>query len=336
ITAVAARWNKNRDYIIEGFCRVRSKGFRKGMVADAAMATDSIREALKKLKERTGKKIQDVYAGISSTSIKVIPSSGVLLLSKYGREVSEGDIKKCMQIGSTIKIPLDKEPLHRIVRGFSVDEDEEIKNPLNLEGVKLGVDMNILMINSSTLRNMSKCISHAGFIPAGFVFSGLAAAYRVLTEEDRQTGIVLMDMRKDLTEIMVFCRGTLTSCKVFPVGTNDLLSKDGSINLDSLEKTLPQIVSLSGWDKARKAMVIGEGARMDNLTESLEGLLGLSVTVGTCIVKPFEELPPERTGYIGSLGILDYLQQENQRQRLESNIIKKILNSILTFLNHYF
>jgi len=336
ITAVAARWTGNRDFILEGFCRTGSKGFSKGIVTDAAAATDSIAEALGRLREKTGKKIQDVYAGVSSSSVDIVRSSGALLLSRYGRDVTEKDIRRCVEIGSAVKIPLDKESLHRIVCGFSIDGEKEIKNPLNLEGVKLEVRVNVLTINSSVLRNMSRCISQAGFIPAGFVFSGLASAYRALSEEDRETGAVLLDMCRDLTDVVVFHRGILNSCKVFSVGTNNILTEDGKFDARGLEELTPRITSLSGWEKVRKVMVTGEGALADNLIESLEGFFTVPVMAGSCISRPFEDLPPEKTGYIGSLGILDHLQQEKQKRRLSSNMIKRGFNRALGFIDRYF
>ena len=336
ITAVAARWSKNRDFVLEGFCRTDSKGFHKGIVIDAAACVDSVVKALGKLKEKTGRKIQDIYAGVSSGSVNIIPSSGTLLLSRYGREVTGADIKKCVEIASTVKMPLDKEPLHRIVRGFSVDGEKEIKNPLNLEGVKLEVNVNVLTINSSVLHNMSRCISQAGFVPAGFVFSGLASAYRVLTGKDRETVVAMLDMGKDLTEVMIFHRGILAGCKVFSVGTNEVLTEEGRIDSHSLEKLVFRVVSMAGWEKVRKVTVIGAGVLIDNLIESMEGFFTVPVTAGTCISKPFEDLPPERTGYIGSLGILDHLQQEKRKQRSDNNMIKRSLNRALGFIDRYF
>ena len=170
ITVVAARWNKNGDYILEGFARIRSKGFNKGIVMDASLATDSVALVLDKLKKTTNKNIQDVYVSVSSTSVEIRSSIGTLLLSKFGRNISERDISKCVEVGAAVKLPLDREPLHTVIMGFSVDGDREIKNPVNLEGVKLGVNVNIVTINSSVINNMAKCITHAGFIPSGFIF----------------------------------------------------------------------------------------------------------------------------------------------------------------------
>jgi len=336
ISAIAARWNAGGDYMLEGFCRAGSKGFRKGVVTDMGMATDSIRQALNKLKEKTGKKIHDVYAGVSSLSVSIVPSAGMLLISKYGREISETDINKCVEVGSSIKMPLDKESLHSIVRGFSVDGEKEIKNPLNLEAVKLGVNMNILTVNSSAVHNMSKCISQAGFMSAGFVFSGIASSYRVLSEDDLQMGVGLLDVGRELTEAMIFDKGVLSGCKVFPIGMSDLELEDGSLGSDPISSLLEQITLLPGWKRTRKVVVIGQGSLRHDVVESMENFLGQSVSAGSCSSRPFEDLPHERTGYISTLGILDYLQETKKKKRSEKNVAKRVFNKILSFIDKYF
>ncbi|MGB2601923.1 MAG: hypothetical protein WBD00_02575 [Candidatus Omnitrophota bacterium] len=336
ISAVAARWIRNGDYVIEGFCRVPSKGFRRGLVSDQSLATDSVAGALNKLKEKTGRKIRDVYAGVSSTSVGLIKSSGAVLLSKYGREITENDVKKCVKIAATVKTPLDKEPLHRIVRGFSIDGDGEIANPLNLEGVKLEADVNILMINSSVLRNMSKCISQAGFLSEGFVFSGLASSYRVLNNDDRGVNVAVLDISRDLTEAMVFFKGRMIGCKVLSAGAGSLLTESGNIDPEGLEGLSSRVSSLRGWRDVRKMLVTGEGALEHEMIESLEKIFTFPVKAGTCIAKPFEDLPPDRAGYIGSLGILDYLQEEKNGQKLAGNLLSKIYYRILSFIDRYF
>ncbi len=336
ITAVAAKWNKNGDYSIEGFCRSSSRGFSKGLVTDTALAIDSVAGVMDKLKEKTGKKVHELYAGVSSTSVGITPSSGVLLLSRYGREVTETDIKKCLGAASIIKTPIDKEPLHSIVQRFSVDGEKEIRNPLNLEGVKLEAEVNILTINSSALNNMAKCISQAGYFPEGFIFSGLASSCRVLTDDDKKINTCLLDINRDLTEGMIFCRGHLAWCKVFPVGTADLVEGSGSVNMDNLEKLASRVISLQGWNNVRSMVVIGEGGLTHDLVESLERSFPVPVRAGTCIARPFEDLPPERIGYIGSLGILDYLQEENKGRMRSGNVLKRGFHRVLSFMDRYF
>jgi len=335
VTAIAAQWGKTDDYELKGFCRVGSKGFSKGMVTDEAMATDSIAMTLAKLRERTGKRIHDVYAGVSSSSVNITSSSGALLLSRYGREVSIRDIKKCVEIASTIKIPLDKKPLHRIVRGFSIDGERRVKNPFNLEGVKLESFVNVLTINASIVNNMTKCISQAGFIPAGFVFSGLASASRALDEDERQKGAALLDISRDLTEVMLFQEGMLVGCKVFPVGESDISLENG-IDINVLEELAGRIVSLEAWGKINKIILIGRATLTEEMSEHLEKIFNLPVTVGSCSAKPFEDLPTARSGYIASLGMLDWLQKEKHTKRQEGNILKRGFNRTLAFIDRYF
>jgi cell division ATPase FtsA len=336
ITAVVARWTKSGDYLLEGFCRVGSRGLKKGVVEDAAAATDSISAVLNNLKNRSGKNFTDVYAGISSYSIGIMPSHGVVLLSRYGREISDRDIKKCVKIGSTVKMPLDKEALHYVVEGFSVDGETSVKNPVTLEGVKLSAKMNIITISSSAARNLAKCISSAGFIPAGFVFSGLAASYRVLDGEDKEEGVILVDMDTDTTDALVFHDNVLSGCKVFPIGVNGLLSEDAGVDKARLSAMVSQIVSLPGWRKVHRAVITGRGAMADGLIENLEKSFNLPVEIGTCLVKPFEELPPERMRYLGNIGILDYLREEKLKERRHDSFIKRCFNKILAFMDRYF
>jgi cell division protein FtsA len=336
LMAVAARWAKNGDYLLEGFCRGASRGLRKGIVKDVVAATDSIHAVLNDLKETSGRKFSDVYANISSSSVRVASSEGIVALSKYGREVSENDIKKCVQIGSTVKVPLDKEALHYIVNGFSVDGEDPVKNPLNMEGVKLSARLNIITINSSAVNNLAKCIAQAGFSPAGFVFSGLAASYRVLDAEDKEEGVVLLDIGEDVTEALIFFRGILNGCRVFPVGINSFLSQNENVNKDSINDLALRVASLSGWGNVRKIIVTDADAMTDDVIEELERSFKRPTRIGTFLVKPFEELPPERMRYMGNIGMLDYLRENRLKERRCGTLARRVFNKILAFIDRYF
>jgi hypothetical protein len=336
ITACAVRWTRTGDYSLEGFCHAPSRGLSGGIVTDVAAATDSISGLLNKLKKRTGKRIVDVYAGISSGSIDIVPSEGMLLLSKYGRQVTEGDMKRCVQIGSVVKMPLDREALHYLVNGFSIDGEGSIKNPLNLEGTKLSVKMNILTVNSSAVKNLAKCITLAGYVPAGFTFSGLATSYRVLTEEYKEKGVILLDIGAATTEALIFSGGILNTCKVFSSGIDKLLSEDGNVDENQMNSFIKRIVSLAGWDKVHRIVVTGRGAMVDSIIESLDKSLHCPTEIGTFLVKPLEELPPERMRYLGNIGMLDYFQEEKLKKHTSGSLIKRSFNKVLTFVDRYF
>jgi len=336
IAAVMAKWRKNGDCVFEDFARIKSDAFSGGIVSDIVEASGSISEVLSKLTEKNGKKVQDVYAAVTSSSVELTPSAGVVLLSKYGREVSETDIAKCIDIASTVKIPLDKEPLHKIAKDFSIDNEKGVKNPLNLEGVKLGVDVNILTISSSVLHNMSKCVAQAGFVPAGFIFSGLASSYRVLSDEDKNTVTAILNIHKDLAEIMIFEQGTLSACRVFSQGTDDVVLKSGIIDRIMAEELYTRIAKLPEWTKVQKIIIAGVGAVFDDLIEFSERFFNVPTSAGICHAKDFEELPPERAQYASGLGAIDYLLHESRKKTIYTSIIKKILSKILKFIDKYF
>ena len=336
ITAIAASWTKDYGYTLDAFYHSKSRGLNRGMVTDIGLATDCISNVVAELKKRSKKNIHEVYAGITSPSVSTTRSSGTILLSRYGKEVSETDIEKCVKIASTIKTSIDKEPLHRIVQDFSLDGEKGIKNPLNLEGVKLEAQLSVLTINSSVLQNMSKCIANAGFIPAGFIFSGIASARRVLNEEDMYKGVLLLNLRRGLTEAMVFYRGALYDCRVYPSGTEDILSGEKILVQDALVELSDSIMRTGGWERVRKVVIIGEGSLESELIEKLEDLFAVPVKPGVCTAKSYEKLPAERAGYITSLGILDHLQEKRKKHHFESNILRKSRNKVLGFIEKYF
>ncbi len=336
VSAVMARWRKNGSCVFEDFARVKSEAFSGGIISDVVQASGSISEVLNKLTEKTGKKASDVYAAVTSASIDRISSSGVVLLSKYGREVRQRDIARCIDIASTVKIPLDKEPLHKIAREFYIDSEKGIKNPMDLDGVKLGVDVNILTINSSVLNNMSKCIAHAGFVPAGFVFSGLASSYRFLNDEDKNMVTAIFNLHKNLTEIMLFDRGTLADCRVFSYGTDKYVSGNGIVERSVLENLYSEGTKLCEWEKVQKIIVAGSGALFEELIEFSEQFFNVPIVAGVCARKDYEELPPERAGYSAPLGVLDYLTSENQKNHICTGALKRFFSGTIKFIDKYF
>ncbi|MDP8259218.1 MAG: hypothetical protein P9L90_07370 [Candidatus Aadella gelida] len=333
LTAVAVRWNKNGDYTIDGFSRVPSDGFSMGTVSDMTEAIRTVGKAIKKL-GNSG--IREIYAGISSVSLEAMAGSGSLLISKHGHEILDRDIRKCVEIASTIRIPLDREPLHRIIQDFIVDGEVGIKNPLNLEAVKLESQINILTIKSSAVRNVHNCISDAGFVPAGFIFSGLAASYRILSEEDMQKGSMLLNIRKDISEVMVFNGGVLSGCRVFPVGGKDIIVNENEIDQGALQKLYDKVRDVPGSDNVRRIFVTAESDVPDKTIEAIEDVFGLPAKNGICAVRPFEKLPQERIGYIGTLGIIDHLYNERKKYNRSDSIMKRAGHVVTTFLDRYF
>ncbi|MFH1411125.1 MAG: cell division protein FtsA [Candidatus Omnitrophota bacterium] len=333
VTAVSVRWNRSGDYAIEKFSRVPSRGFLRGAVSDSGAATDTIGEVIGRLDT---KGIRDVYAGISSSSLGLTKGIGTVLVSKYGREISRFDIKRCIKMASIVKMPIEKEPIHRIVAGFAVDGEDGIHDPFNLEGIKLDAHVNVVTVNSSVIRNMQRVIADSGSVPAGFIFSGLASAYRILSEEDMQKGAIFLAIRRDLQETLVFNDGILCGVRVSHGGTEEMMSGEAGVQEEALRTLYSDTKSLEGWDKVRKIVVFFEDAMTEEFIDAAENVFKLPVKIGNCSVRPFEKLPQDRVGYVGSLGMLDYLYSERLKDRRNTDLFKGAADKIINFIDSYF
>ena len=335
MTTVAFQWGKSGDAIPSAFTRTSCRGFRNGVVINLKDAITSVSGAMASIKEKIGSNVQDVYCTISAAGIRVSPSEGTLLLSKYGREIFERDIKKCVEIARAVKISLDREVLHSVITSFKVDDEESIMSPRRLEGVKLKANINNITINSSVIKNISKCISQAGYIPSGFVFSGLAASFRALDEQDKKSGVLLMNVCSELIETVIFFEGILVDCKVFQTGTNEVVVEDGIVEEALIKDILEKLRLMSGWNRVKKIVMIGDAVLNDNFIEQVEQYFPVPIKAGKCLSKHFEHLPPDKTGYIGSLGIVDYLQEKRHLKKRSSGW-RLFAEHVSGFVDKYF
>jgi len=336
ITAAAAEWGKAGDLSVKALLTSPSKGITGCAVTDISDASDSISVAVKKLSGQTGRRIYKIYAVISSPSAELMSSSGSILLSKYGREIYPGDINKCIGIGSIIKPPAGKETLHAIVRSFLVDSVTGIKDPLGLEGVKMGVSMDMIVIDSSVVRNIEKCISFAGFNVGRIILTGIANSYRVITEEHAPRGICLVNICGGLVEAEIFSRGALMACRVVPLELERRGTGEGDAGTGGIVELSMRLRSLPGWETVSEIMITGLSGLNENIAEELKEITGRPVTHGLCISRSLEHLPADRARYISCLGAMDYLQNEGRLKHVGGNSVKRVFHRILGFMDEYF
>ncbi|MBU0570814.1 MAG: hypothetical protein KJ995_02200 [Candidatus Omnitrophica bacterium] len=336
IAAVAAEWGKNGDCVFKEFLVCPSKGIPHGVVKDMARAADSIADVVSKLSEKTGKKIHEVHVTVSSPCVELMPSQGTILLSKYGREILPRDVEKCVRVGSVIKSPTGKEFLHRMVREFSIDSAKRIKNPVGLEGLKMGVTMSVIVMGVSVVRNLKKCVTLAGYSTGGIIFSGIACSYRTLPGDSGDEGTCFVNIRGDMTEVVIFCHGSPVDCRVlyFDAVKNDFSSGKGDTG--GTRELIEILTSMSGWNGAKTIIVSGECEISEEIAEGLRLATGRSVRHGTCSSMPLEYLPTDRMRYIGCLGVLDHLRAANRLKRGEVNPFKWFFDRIIGFMDEYF
>jgi hypothetical protein len=292
---------------------------------------------MEKLRKKTERKVYDIYFAVSSTSMEMLPAKGSILLSKYGREITRRDREKCVKLGSIIRLPESKEPIHVIVNGFEIDNESGISEPVGLEGVRLGVEMNILLMDSSIIRNIEKSIAFAGYSCRGKIFSGIANSHSLVPEKDRNDGVIFINQYEDIIELSVFFQGKALSARVIPV--RDLSSKADNLNVseENLSGLIDFIKEMEGWGLAKKIIVASESGISDETLEYLEKSVDKPVRSAPYIIKPFEELSGEdRMGYAGCIGVLELLAAERKAEIPSDNPVRCAYKKVISFLDRYF
>lgn len=217
--------NETKPSII-GLGIEESAGIRKGVVVDVEEAVSAISTSLEKAERMTGLAIENAYVSIGGSHIKTALSKGVIAVSRADGEIGEDDVNRVIEAAQAITIPTNSEILHVIPKAFVVDDQEGVKDPIGMSGVRLEVEAHIIQAASSFLKNLTKCIYRTGVDIEDLVLSPLAASYSVLSKRQKELGTVLIDIGEGTTSLIVFEDGDLIHTRILPVGsghiTNDI------------------------------------------------------------------------------------------------------------------
>jgi hypothetical protein len=186
------------------------------------------------------------------------------------------------------------------------------------------------------IRNLMKCISLAGFYIAGCILAGVAYSFRILAEDEKRDGVALLNICKDMTELAIFKDSNLRQYKAFHVGASDILAADNTVNQEGIEQFRAKINSISALHDVKSAVITGEAALNDAVIAPLENLFSCPARVGFCIARPLEDLPSERMAYVGTLGIMDYLQGNSFMWSYGGGFLGQKFKKVISFLDNYF
>ena len=201
---------------------VPTKGFSKGVVSNLALLSDAVEESVSKAERSAHCRVRSLITGISGVHIRTFKSRGSVHISDRPSEITQGDIKRCIESAKLIAMSLDREAVHLIAERFYIDDKMEIDDPLGLFGSKLDVDLNIITSLVSILQNLIKAVNLAGYEVEDVVISGAGTALAVFDRKEMEEGSVIIDVGKDLTELALFNNGKLRDCFYFPFGSDDL------------------------------------------------------------------------------------------------------------------
>lgn len=205
-----------------------SVGLKKGIVVNIESTVKSIRQAVEQAEEAAGCELQAVYAGIAGNHIKGFNSPGILAIN--GREIKEADIEDVIVAAKTVKISENQQIIHVLPQEYMVDDHTGIQNPLGMTGVRLVTNVHIVTADMGAVHNLYTCCRKAGLEVMDMVLESIASAYAVLSADEMELGVALLDIGGGTTDLAVFANGTIRhTCEIGLGGHN--LTNDLSVGL---------------------------------------------------------------------------------------------------------
>jgi len=226
IAVVIAEVGANKDLNILGVGTHPSDGLRRGVVVNLDKTVRSIQKAVKSAELMAGIEIESVYAGICGDHIRSLNSRGVVAVSRNDNEILNEDINRAMDAAKALSLPMDREIIHIIPQEFIVDDQDGIKDPIGMSGVRLEVDAHIVTGAVTSAQNIYKSVHRAGLKINDLVLQPLASSYAALGDDERELGVGLLDVGGGTTDVAIFFEGSIRHTAVVGLGgknvTNDI------------------------------------------------------------------------------------------------------------------
>ncbi len=215
---------------IIGVGEAPSAGLRRGVITDLEETVRSIEAATERAERMAGVRISQVHVGVTGEHIRSTNNRGVVAISGEDREVAQNDVRRCLDVSKLIDLANDRQIIHVLPRRYSVDGHEGVADPVGLAGGRLEVETHIITAGATFVTNVLKCVHRAGLEPAGVVFEPLASSAATLLGEEKQAGVVLLDIGGGTTDIAVYSEGSAIHSATLPIGGN-IITNDISIGL---------------------------------------------------------------------------------------------------------
>jgi len=239
VCVIIGQYNDSGQLEITGVGTTASRGLRRGVVINIETTVRSIAAAVEGAEMMSGREVGSVYTGIAGGHIEGINSRGVVAVTGRGREITREDVDRVIDAAKAIVIPMDREVLHVIPQEFVVDDQGGIKNPIGMIGVRLEAEVHIITGAVTSAQNIVKCVNRAGFKVNDIVLEPLASSRAVLTQDEKELGVLLIDLGGGTTDVLLHLEGAPYHTEVLAVG-GDQVTNDISIMLktplDAAEK----------------------------------------------------------------------------------------------------
>src|SRR3954463_8491214 len=224
VVAVVAEVMSDGRHEVIGLGQHESKGLKKGVVVNIEATVESIQRALEEAELMADCKIRNVYAGIAGSHIRSFNSSGMVAIKD--KEVTATDVSRVIETAKAVNIPTDQQLLHTVPQEFIVDNQEDVREPIGMSGIRLEVKVHIVTGAVSAVQNIVKCVRRCGLEVSDLILQPMASADAVLTHDEKELGVVLIDIGGGTTDIAVFSDGAIRHTAVLPIAgdqiTNDI------------------------------------------------------------------------------------------------------------------
>lgn len=209
---------------VVGVGNVPNHALRKGVVVDIEATTEAIKKARDEAELMAGFSVDEVLVGISGSHLKSFDSKGIVAIAD--REVSQSDVDRVVEAAKTVAVPADRQVLHVLPREFKIDDQDGIRDPIGMAGVRLEASVHIVTGGFTAIQNLTKCAERAGLKIKEFVLESLASSYSVLSQDEKTLGAVVVDMGGGTSDILIYTQGSVAYSASLPIGgthvTNDV------------------------------------------------------------------------------------------------------------------
>jgi len=207
-----------------------SRGLRKGVVVNIDSTVEAIKEAVGEAEQMAGVEVGSVYAGVSGGHIRGVNSRGVVAVSGKNKEVAPADLERALEAARAINLPPDREIIHVLPQAYVVDDQDGVKEPLGMSGVRLEVEVHIVTAAVTSVQNVIRSVNRAGLTVQDIVLEPLASSEAILSADEKELGVLLIDLGGGTTDVALFRDGAIWHTGVLALG-GDHISNDIAVGL---------------------------------------------------------------------------------------------------------
>ncbi len=274
VVAIVGEISSDGELAIVGIGSHKSSGLKKGVVVNIESTVQSIQRAVEEAELMAGCQIHSVYAGIAGSHIRSLNSHGIVAIKD--KEVYSQDLDRVIDAAQAVAIPADQKVLHILPQEYLIDDQDGVKEPLGMSGVRLEAKVHLVTCAVNAAQNIEKCIRRCGLEVEDIILEQLASSYSVLTDDEKELGVCLVDIGGGTTDIAIFTEGAIRHTGVIPIA-GDQVTNDIAMALRTPTQNAEEIkiryacalAKLAGAEETIKVPSVGERASRDLSRQTL-------------------------------------------------------------------